>query len=347
MQGFFHAVLQRRKGGKKLVSASCRSVESKKAEMKRKGLVDDNNKIRDIGVAQLNPYVRYVDRLEGSVHENHIVPWRVLYDFEMIFVTKGSLRVLKDESEYVIGEGCLHIMPPFVRHTRIVPEGETTTYYGVHFDFMFDESSPDFSANEVYKQPCERKLNAVPIRPDLAARKNYKPAIMELVESYPVKNAYRFVELFNKLYETFQDKSVNGLFHTKAYMFLIIAEFLDDLKSSERAASNGIDYVAQFIDYTMHHYSEEIDLNEVVREYGISPSRFRAIFKHRMNRAPLEYIIDYRIEQAKKLFALHQYNISEVGYMVGYDDMHYFSRLFKQKVGCSPSDYLKEYKKKI
>lgn len=32
-----------------------------------------DEKIREIGVAQFNPYVRYVNRLEGSVHENHIV----------------------------------------------------------------------------------------------------------------------------------------------------------------------------------------------------------------------------------------------------------------------------------
>lgn len=309
------------------------------ANFKAEKKMDEN--IREIGVAQFNPYVRYVNRLEGSVHENHIVPWRILYDFEVIFVTKGALKVLKDDSEYTIGEGGLHIMPPFVRHTRIVPEHVATTYYGVHLDFMFDESSPDFSAWEVYKQPCERKLNTVPIRPDLAARKSYKPAIMELVESYPVRNKPRFVELFNKLYETFQDKSVGGRFCTKAYMILIIAEFLDDLKNQDAENASGADYVSQFIDYTMNHYSEEIDLNKVVRDYGISPSRFRAIFKHQMNRAPLEYIIDYRMEQAKKLFMTGKYNISEVGYMVGYDDMHYFSRLFKQKVGCSPTAFIK------
>ena len=58
-----------------------------------------------------------------------------------------------------------------------------------------------------------------------------------------------------------------------------------------------------------------------------------------MNRAPHEYIIDYRMEQAKKLIASGKFNISEVSFMVGYDDIHYFSRLFKQKVGCTPTEY--------
>ena len=299
-----------------------------------------DEKIRDIGVAQFNPYIRYVNKLIGSVHENHIVPWRILYDFEVIFVTQGELCVIKEDSEYTIGEGCLHIMPPYVRHTRVVPEHIKTSYYGVHLDFMFDEGSPDFSAWEVYQEPCEKKLNAVPIRVDLARRKGYKLEIMEMVESYRVRNKFRFIELFEKLYNAFQENTVNGRFRAKAYMTLIIAEFLEELSSSDRENSEPSDYVSRFIEYMTNHYSEAIDLNKVVSEYGISPSRFRAIFKHQMNRAPLEYIIDYRMEQAKRLFITKKYNISEVSYMVGYDDMHYFSRLFKQKVGCSPTEFI-------
>lgn len=301
-----------------------------------------DEKIRDIGVAQFNPYIRYVNKLIGSVHENHIVPWRILYDFEVIFVTQGELCVIKDDSEYTVGEGCLHIMPPYVRHTRIVPENVRTSYYGVHLDFMFDESSPDFSAWEVYREPCEKKLNAVPIRVDLAKRKGYKLEVMEMAESYRVRNKIRFIELFDKLYNAFQESTVNGRFRAKAYMTLIIAEFLEELRCSDRENSESSDYVSRFIEYMTNHYSEAIDLNKVVSEYGISPSRFRAIFKHQMNRAPLEYIIDYRMEQAKRLFMTKKYNISEVSYMVGYDDMHYFSRLFKQKVGCSPTDFIKK-----
>ena len=296
-------------------------------------------KILEISTAQFNPYVRYVNRLEGATRAEHIVPWRVLYDFEIIFVTKGKLQVVTDRSEYVIEENCLHIMPPFVQHTRTVPENVVTNYYGVHLDFMFDDSSPDFSAFEVYQEPCDRKLQHVPILPDLAIRKNYKPGIMQIVESYLVKDAPRFVELFSRLYENYRAHTAEGALLTKGYMIFILAEFLADLRRKDSESPTYNDYVSMFVDYTMNHYSESIDLNKVVRDYGISPSRFRAIFKHQMNRAPHEYIIDYRMEQAKKLIASGKFNISEVSFMVGYDDIHYFSRLFKQKVGCTPTEY--------
>ncbi|MBP5467479.1 MAG: helix-turn-helix transcriptional regulator, partial [Clostridia bacterium] len=47
------------------------------------------------------------------------------------------------------------------------------------------------------------------------------------------------------------------------------------------------------------------------------------------------------IEQAKHLLLSGRYNMSEVSYMVGYDDIHYFSRLFKSKVGSTPTEYIK------
>lgn len=302
------------------------------------------DKSREIGLAQINPYIRYVNRLENATHDKHIVPWRILYDFEIIFVTQGELLVLKEDSQYVINEGCLHIMPPFVTHTRIVPENVKTTYYGVHLDFVYDESSSDFSAWEIYKKPCERRMDKVGIRQELVNRNNYIPDIMEIVENHQVDNKQRFTELFSELYNTFHDGTINSKFKAKAYMILIIAELLESLNKEKGATRNNGDRISWFIDYTINHYSEEIDLNKVISEYGISPSRFRAIFKQQMNRSPMEYIIDYKIEQAKKLLSTNKYNVSEVSYMVGYDDMHYFSRLFKQKVGCSPKKYLESLK---
>ena len=293
-------------------------------------------------ISQLNPYIRFVNHLVGAEPQNHIIPWRILYDFEMIFVTKGKLRVLKEDSSYTINAGCLHIMPPFVRHKRKVPEGEITDYFSVHLDFVFDESSPDFSVAEVYQVPCENRLNTVPDDEKLAeARKNFKSGITGLVENYAVKNKPRFTELFNQLYEAYGRKGICDKLNTKAYMILIISEIVHELENQSDKALSGADFIMQFIDYVTNHYADGIDLNEIVKDFGISPSRFRTIFKTRMNRTPWEYVIDCRIEQAKHLLLTGRYNMSEVSYMVGYDDIHYFSRLFKSKVGCSPTAFIR------
>ena len=300
------------------------------------------NPVLKAEISQLNPNIRFVNRLIGAEPQTHIIPWRILYDFEMIFVTKGRLRVIKEDSSYYINSGCLHIMPPFIRHKRKVPLGEVTDYFSVHLDFVFDENSPDFSATEVYQTPCDNKLNSVPDDEELVqARKNAKSGLTGFVEHYEVVNKPRFTELFNLLYETYGKDGVSDKINLKAYTMLIISEMIRELESMPQKAFSGADYVAQFIDYVTNHYADGIDLDDIVKDFGISPSRFRTIFKTRMNRTPWEYVIDCRIEQAKHLLLTGRYNMSEVSYMVGYDDIHYFSRLFKNKVGCSPTAFIK------
>ena len=291
----------------------------------------------NLDIAKFNPYVRYVSHLEGSRHETHIMPWRILYDFEMIFVTKGALEVFTDCSEYRIEEGCLHLMPPFLKHTRRVPEETVTNYYNVHFDFFFEEEG-DFSAIEIYKKPCELKLRQVPIRENLVNRRVDKPEIISVVESYQVRNPVRFVSLFQSLVENWSGKDEESAMRVKADMILLMAEFMADLRRSAQGGAG--DLVGKFMDYIMNHYAESLDLNDLVKDYGISPSRFRAIFKTKTNKAPHEFVIEYRMEQAKRLLLSQKYTVSEVSYMVGYDDIHYFSRLFKQKTGVNPSEFL-------
>lgn len=293
-------------------------------------------------ISQLNPYIRSVKRVVGAKPNNHVIPWRILYDFEMVFVTKGKLRVIKEDSSYTINAGCLHIMPPFIRFKRKVPQGEVADYYSVHLDFVFDESSPDFSAEEVYQTGCDDKRGGVPDDEELAtARKNLKSSIAGFVENHEVTNMPRVTELFNQLYESYTRTGLCDRINLKAYMILIIAEIVRGLESKSEEMASGADLVMQFIDYVTQNYADEIDLNSIVKDFGVSPSRFRVIFKTRMNTTPWDYVINCRIEQAKYLLLTGRYNISEVSYMVGYDDIHYFSRLFKSKVGYSPTAFIK------
>lgn len=293
-------------------------------------------------ISQLNPYIRSVKRVVGAKPQSHVIPWRILYDFEMIFVTKGKLRVIKEDSSYTINAGCLHIMPPFVRYKRKVPHGEVADYYSVHLDFVFDENSPDFSAEEVYQIHCDNGQSSVPDDEELAeARKNLKSSIAKFVEHHKVKNMPRFTELFNQLYETYARTGLCDKLNLKAYMMLIISEIVRELESKSEEMLSGADQVMQFIDYVTQNYAKEIDLNAIVKDFGVSPSSFRVIFKTRMNTTPWDYVINCRIEQAKHLLLTGRYNMSEVSYMVGYDNIHYFSRLFKSKVGCSPTAFIK------
>ena len=53
--------------------------------------------------------------------------------------------------------------------------------------------------------------------------------------------------------------------------------------------------------------------------------------------SPLEYVHRLRLEEAYRLLSDSSRNVSEVAMEVGFDDANYFSRLFRKKMGMSPS----------
>ena len=53
-------------------------------------------------------------------------------------------------------------------------------------------------------------------------------------------------------------------------------------------------------------------------------------------------MLQLRISKAKKLISSSGLSITDVCYTCGFSDPNYFARIFKKKVGCSPSEYKRE-----
>lgn len=84
---------------------------------------------------------------------------------------------------------------------------------------------------------------------------------------------------------------------------------------------------------------EDISLNVVAASVNISPSHFSTIFSQEMGVTFVEYLTEIRMEKAQSLLRCSSMKTSEIGYAVGYRDPHYFSYLFKKKLGLTPTDY--------
>lgn len=69
---------------------------------------------------------------------------------------------------------------------------------------------------------------------------------------------------------------------------------------------------------------------------------FRRLFKHETGKTPTAYLIDLRMEHAKKLLKQKDkisFSIKDIALLCGFSDPYYFSRLFKEKTGISPTEY--------
>ncbi|WP_028552245.1 response regulator transcription factor [Paenibacillus sp. UNC451MF] len=94
--------------------------------------------------------------------------------------------------------------------------------------------------------------------------------------------------------------------------------------------------------YIRTHLSGEITLTRAAALVHLNPSYLSQLFKQQLNRNFVDYIVEVRMEEAKRLLSATSLRISEVADRVGYSDVAYFSNTFKKWNGCTPSEYRKE-----
>lgn len=99
-------------------------------------------------------------------------------------------------------------------------------------------------------------------------------------------------------------------------------------------------------EYINEHYAEPITLEMMAGLVSMSPSSFSRFFKQHTNRTFSTYLIDIRLGNAARALVDTSYNISEICYACGFNNLSNFNRVFRAKRGVSPREFRQIYKKK-
>lgn len=127
---------------------------------------------------------------------------------------------------------------------------------------------------------------------------------------------------------------------TQESVFRGTCNLLEDMFEPQKNEGNADDLAERISVYIQRNFSEDITLEGIARKFGISISYIIKIFKKYHNQTLLQYVINMRIAEAKRLMRENpNIDIKDVGELVGYGDQHYFSRVFKNTTGMSPSEY--------
>lgn len=93
--------------------------------------------------------------------------------------------------------------------------------------------------------------------------------------------------------------------------------------------------------YVMAHYVHPISLDDIASEVGMNRSAFCSWFKRCKGITFSQFVTQYRLNTACKLLKQSQKSISEIGYLVGFNDVPHFVRVFAKEKGVSPGKYRK------
>ncbi|NLD64844.1 MAG: response regulator transcription factor, partial [Bacteroidales bacterium] len=91
--------------------------------------------------------------------------------------------------------------------------------------------------------------------------------------------------------------------------------------------------------------NSDLTVDDLASSLCIGRSVFFKKLKSLTGLAPIEFIREVRVKRAAQLIESGEYTISQVTYMVGCNDPRYFSRIFKQRFGVTPSEYRDKHSK--
>ncbi|WP_462412733.1 response regulator transcription factor [Neobacillus sp. Marseille-QA0830] len=123
-------------------------------------------------------------------------------------------------------------------------------------------------------------------------------------------------------------------------------EFRLKLESNEDSVANNLDStglstIEKVIQYVKSKVPGEITLSEAAEHVQLNPSYLSKLFKDKMDQNFVDFVLDIRMNEAKRLLERTSLRVTEIAERLGYSDITYFSNIFKRKTGVPPSEYRK------
>lgn len=242
-------------------------------------------------------------------------------DFEIIRVLSGRFNVYLDNELHTLNGGDV-IFVECGRLHRGIPE--ECAYECIVFDLnMLRRRSED--AAERLLAPIVKGEVGVRCRlsPDDSS---LYPCVSALFET--VRNPFRYYELctYSLLFRLFAELYAGGY----------------ALHSYRTKRSSQVERISGLLDWIDENYARHITLDRLSQISGISRKYICRIFKKYTDKTPICYINEIRIENACYELSSENISVTDVAYNNGFDDVSYFSKLFKAHKGISPSEYRKK-----
>lgn len=109
------------------------------------------------------------------------------------------------------------------------------------------------------------------------------------------------------------------------------------IENQYRISTNGV--ITEIKTYINDHYAESLSLNQLAVKFSFSPVYLGRLFKREVGTSFNEYLKRVRIQAACDLLRDSDVAVNELAEKIGFNDLNYFYRLFKQATGMTPNQY--------
>ena len=126
---------------------------------------------------------------------------------------------------------------------------------------------------------------------------------------------------------------------------LLLEEIRDTEYTGNSFNRTNQERIQTMIAFIQQHYQEKLSLEAIARSASVSKSECLRCFRVNIQRTPFEYLLDYRLEAAKRLLRSTDSSVLDIALQTGFSNGAYFGKMFREAYGIPPGLYRKAYRK--
>ena len=259
--------------------------------------------------ANLNFVCRIADFLSADADSAWKNPNATFEQNKLYFVTEGRCFVTIQERTYTLQAGDLLFIPADVFHSYCSHPEKPLKKFWMHFDLY-----PDAVLEEMAKLP-----NLVHVG---------REAFQEISE------------LFIHLVRCNQSGYLTDRLEAKAAGMRLLAHYLRLAMPEGISVSDGREEaLTDLLAYIQRNLSMTLSNRELAEVIHLHPTYFCRWFRDKVGTAPQQYILQLRLEEAKRLLEKSDCSISQIANQVGMQNPGHLSHAFRRYYALSPTEY--------
>jgi len=262
-------------------------------------------------------------------YKNVISPY-----FRLYYINAGAGEISDVSTNLKLEPGFLYIIPSFTLCNLFCK-----SYLSQYFVQFFEESSDGISlfannrsifrvkAAEIDIMNFARLLE---INPGRGINRSDNPKVYE-------KN------IFYKEYQELNNRqSVSTFTETHGILLQLVSRFLTPEIFENKDAGHVPAKILSAISYIQLNLHRDLSVSYLAKRANLHTDYFSRLFYQHTGERPVRYIHEKRIERAQYLMVTTQMTYAEIATQTGFENVFYFSKIFKKITGMSPGNYKKQ-----
>lgn len=131
--------------------------------------------------------------------------------------------------------------------------------------------------------------------------------------------------------------------HSRAEQISVLRKYTEDVLGALSAPphiSETSIRINKVFEYIENNYMKNLTAQDIADYIHISPSYLSKLFKQETGKNLVDWINEYRVAMAKRMIDSCEYKMYEISEKVGFENAHYFTKVFRKYIGMTPTQYL-------